>query len=168
MKKEDGFELLKKIIGDEVRHQDYGRVTKLADKYYKMKTGDGIEALLQQIETRTSDEEFEQIKRIYRSIIPSTLNSTQLPYQKAARKQPIVRKIDYEGDAEKKKLELEEFIRTYWGDKTLEEFLEFAYIDYNYIDPNAFLITEFDDFDYKREKAKPYPFVASSTEAIMF
>jgi hypothetical protein len=168
MDKEEGFVKLVSVVKDEITHQDYKRVTDLADKYYKMKTGDGIEDLLQQIETRTTEEEFAQIKRIYRSIIPSTLNSTKLPYQKAARKQPLVRMIDYPGDSESKKIELEEYITTYWGDKSLEEFLEYAYIDYNYIDPNAFLITEFDDFDAKVEKAKPYPFIASSAEAVMF
>lgn len=168
MKKEEGEVLLRKIITDELKHQDYRRVVDLAEKYYKLKTGDGIETLLRRIETRVTDEEFEQIKKIYRSIIPSTLNSTKLPFQKAARKQPVVRMIDYEGDSESKKLELEEYIKSYWGDKSLEEFLEYAFIDYNYIDPNAFLVTEFDAFDPKTEKAKPYPFVASSEEAIMF
>lgn len=168
MEKEGGLKLLRGVIKDNLTHQDYTRVMKLAEKYYAMKTGDGIEKLLHKIETRVTDEEFEQIKKIYKSIIPSTLNSTKLPYQKAARKQPLVRKIDYEGDSDKKKLELEEFIQTYWGDKSLEEFLEYAYIDYNYIDPNAFLVTEFDNFDNKSEKAKPYPFVASSAEAVMF
>jgi hypothetical protein len=113
---------LRKIITDELKHQDYRRVVDLAEKYYKLKTGDGIETLLRRIETRVTDEEFEQIKKIYRSIIPSTLNSTKLPFQKAARKQPVVRMIDYEGDSESKKLELEEYIKSYWGDKSLEEF----------------------------------------------
>ena len=168
MKKDEGLELLRKIIKDDMKHQDYERVTKLAEKYYAMKTGDGIEDMLHKIETRVTDEEFKQIKKIYKSIIPSTLNSTKLPFQKAARKQPLVRMIDYEGDADKKKMELEGYIGKYWGDKALEEFLEYAYIDYNYIDPNAFLVTEFDNFDNKAEKAQPYPFVASSAEAVMF
>ena len=140
----------------------------LAEKYYKLKTGDGIEELLHQIETRVTDEEFKQIKKIYKSIIPSTLNSTKLPFQKAARKQPIVSEIEYPEESDSKELELEEYIGTYWGNKSLEEFLEYAYIDYNYIDPNAFLITEFGDFDPRVEKASPYPFIASSEEAVMF
>ena len=168
MTKEDGIKLLEQIITDEVTHQDYKRVVALAEKYYKLKTGDGIEELLHQIETRVTDEEFKQIKKIYKSIIPSTLNSTKLPFQKAARKQPIVRDVDYPDESDQKKTELEEYIGTYWGNKSLEEFLEYAYIDYNYIDPNAFLITEFGDFDPRVEKAKPYPFIASSAEAIMF
>lgn len=167
MDKIEGLELLKKIIDKDLKHEDYDRVTELADKYYKMKTGDGIEDLLQQIETRVSDEEFKQIKNIYRSIIPSTLNSTKMPFLKASRKQPT-KKIDFETGADQKKVELQEFIDKYWGDKSLENFMEYAFVDYNYIDPNAFLITEFDPFDPRVEKASPYPFVADSEQAIMF
>ena len=168
MDKIEGLDLLKKIVDKDIVHQDYERVTKLAELYYKMKTGDGIEDLLKKIETRVSDEEFDMIKSIYRSIIPATLNSTKLPFQKALRKPPLVRDIFFDEGSEKKKLELEEFINTYWGNKSLEEYLEYAFIDYNYIDPNAFLITEFDEFDPKKEKASPYPFVASSHESVMY
>lgn len=168
MKKEEGYIKLKEIVHEGILHEDYVRVTELADKYYKMKTGDGIEELLQRITTRTTDEEWEQVKRIYRSIIPSTLGSTKLPFQKAVRKQPDVRTIEFPSNTETKKSELEEYIATYWGDKSLEEYLEYAFIDYNYIDPNAFLITEFDPFDPRTEKASPYPFVADSTQCIMF
>jgi hypothetical protein len=166
MDKETGLELLKKVIEKEIYHQDYERVTELADKYYKMKTGHKITDLLRQIVTRETEDEFTQRCNISKSVIPSTLNSTQLPFQKAIRKQPLLREIIYQsGDRVK---ELEEIINKYWGQKSVEEYLEYSMIDYNYIDPNAFLITEFDAFDSNTEKASPYPFVASSTEAIMF
>lgn len=166
MDKETGFELLKKVIKDEVYHQDYDRVKELADKYYKMKTGDDITKLLEKIVTRETEDEFKQRENISKSVVPSILNSTQLPFQKALRKTPLLRELIYEtGD---KTLELEEFIGHFWGEKSLEEYLEYSVIDYNYIDPNAFLITEFDAFDPKKEKASPYPFIATSTDAIMF
>jgi hypothetical protein len=167
MKKEEGLELLKKIIDKEITHQDYVRVTELADKYYKMKTGDGLDELLERIETRVSDEEFDQIKRIYRSIIPSTLHSTKMPFLQAARTNPI-KSIDFEAGADTKLSELQGYIDIYWGDKSLDRFLEYAFVDYNYIDPNAFLITEFDSFDPNTEKAQPYPFIADSKQAVMF
>lgn len=167
MNKIGGLELLKKIIDKDLKHEDYERVTKLAEKYYKLKTGDGLEDLLQQIETRVTDEEFRQIKRIYRSIIPSTLNSTKMPFLKATRKLPK-RSIDFIEESEEKEAELQSYIDKYWGDKSLEKYLEYAFVDYNYIDPNAFLITEFDEFDPKKEKASPYPFIASSEQAIIF
>jgi hypothetical protein len=64
--------------------------------------------------------------------------------------------------------ELEDSISKYYGDTSLEKFFEYAFVDYNYLDPNAFLITEFDAFDPKKEKAKPYPFIATSEQAIMY
>ena len=166
MDKVKGLELLKKVIEKEIYHQDYDRVNALADKYYKMKTGDGITELLHQIVTRETADEWDQRCKISKSVVPSTLNSTQLPYQKAVRKQPLLRELIYKGVD--KKQELEEFIGKYWGEKSVDEYLEYAMIDYNYIDPNAFLITEFEAFDPNKEKASPYPFIASSEDAIMF
>ena len=168
MDKIEGIALLKKIIDEGIVHKDYERVTKLAEKYYKYKSGDNIETELRKIEGRVSDEEFEQVKKIYRSIIPPVVTSTQWPFQKAIKTKPNVRMIDFEKGGDKKKADIDIAIKTYWGDKSLEQYLQYAYLDYNYVDPNAFLITEFDPFDNKKEKAKPYPFVAESSEAIMF
>jgi hypothetical protein len=166
MDKERGFEVLTEVVKNNKTHQDYDRVVGLADLYYKLVTGDNIEELLKKIITRESEEEFAQRKEITESVCPAILNSTKLPYQKASRKQPIVRKIEYK--AGEKGTELEEYIARYWGDKSLEQYFEYAFIDYNYTDPNAFLITEFADFDPLVEKAEPYPFVATASEAIMF
>lgn len=168
MDKVKGYEVLIEVVKNNKTHQDYKRVVDLADLYYKLTTGDKISDLLKQIITRESDEEFKQRVKISESVCPAILNSTKLPFQKATRKPPIVREIDFAVNADDKKLELEQFIKTYWGDKSLEQYLEYAFTDYNYIDPNAFLITEFSAFDSRIEKAKPYPFIVSSSEAIMF
>jgi hypothetical protein len=169
MDKELGLITLTKIVKDNIKHQDYERVTKLADTYYKMISGDGICDLLHQITKRETKEEFEMRKAITNSVIPPTLASTKLPFQKAVRTKALSRKIDWEnGGNENLKAELDKIIGKYWGDASLEKFFEYAFVDYNYIDPNAFLITEFDEFDPKKEKAKPYPFVATSTQCIMF
>lgn len=170
MNKELGLIELTRIVKDHIRHQDYERVCNLAKDYYKMVTGDGISDLLRRIVRRETEEEFNMRKLITNSVIPPTLASTKLPFHKAVRKKPLVRKIEWKGesDNEKKKGELEEIISIYWGDAPLEKYFEYAFVDYNYIDPNAFLITEFDAFDPKVEKAKPYPFVATSEQSIMF
>ena len=168
MNKIDGLVLLKSIVAEEKTHEDYKRVTDLAKKYYKLVTGDKIEELLARIITRESEDEFKQRTDITKSVCPAILNSTKLPFQKATRNKNRVRKIEYEENSDTKKKELEEFIGKYWGDKSLEKFLEYAFVDYNYTDPNAFLITEFSAFDNLKEKAQPYPFIATSEEAIMF
>lgn len=169
MTKEDGLIELTRIVKDDVKHQDYERVTELADTYYKMVTGDGLSELLKRITRRETEEEYEMRKLITNSVIPPTLASTKLPFQKTVRTKAKKRIIKWEAeDDEKRKAEFESFIFGYWGDASLEKFLEYAFVDYNYIDPNAFLITEFDVFDPNREKAKPYPFIATSDQCIMF
>jgi hypothetical protein len=169
MNKEEGFLKLKEIIENDIKHKDYKRVCNLAKDYYKMVSGDDISDLLRRIVKRETPEEFEMRKLITNSIIPPTLASTKLPFQKALRKKPLTRVIDWEAEGtENKKNDLDLIIAKYWGDTSLEKYLEYAFIDYNYIDPNAFLITEFTEFDPKKEKAKPYPFVATSEQCIMF
>ena len=168
MDKETGLAVLGDVIKNKITHKDYKRVVELSNLYYKMVTGDGVDKLLKRIIKRETDDEFKQRADITSSIIPAILNSTKLPFQKATRKQPIVRRIDYESEADAKKLKLETFISKYWGEKSLEEYMEYAFVDYNYIDPNAFLITEFESFNNSIENAEPYPFVATSEEAIMY
>jgi hypothetical protein len=106
-----------------------------------MVTGDDLCDLLERIITRESEEEFEQREKITKSVIPAILNSTKLPFKKVTRKQPKIRKIDYDEKADTRTIELEEYISKYWGNKSLEKFMEYSFVNYNYIDPNAFLIT---------------------------
>lgn len=168
MDKARGLEVLIEVVKNNKTHQDYKRVTDLASKYYKYTTGDKLNEELEQIITRETDDEIKQRRKITNSVCPPVINSTKIIYQKAIRKPPVVRKIDYEGDNETKKIELEKFIGKYWGDQSLEKYMGYAFVDYNYTDPNAFLITEFSNFNNLKEKASPYPFVATSEEAIMF
>lgn len=169
MTKQEGLLKLTEIIRDNLTHRDYKRVTELADTYYKMVSGDGVADLLQQIVKRETPEEFEMRKTITNSIIPPTLASTKLPFQKTVRTKPKKRDISWgDKDDQKRKDEFEQFISHYWGDASLEKFFEYAFVDYNYIDPNAFLITEFDAFNPAKEKAKPYPFIATSEQCVMF
>ena len=169
MNKQEGLLKLTEIIRTKQTHRDYKRVCELADTYYKMVSGDGIADLLQRIVKRETDEEFEMRKLITNSIIPPTLASTKLPFQKVVRTKPKKRDMIWaNGDNEKLKSEIELSIGQYWGDASLEKYFEYAFVDYNYIDPNAFLITEFPPFDAKKEKAKPYPFIATSEQCVMF
>ena len=90
MDKIQGLEILTDVVEHDLKHVDYERVTQLASLYYKMKTGDGLTDELKQIVTRETEEEFEQRKRISKSVVPSTINSTMLPFQKALRKAPLL------------------------------------------------------------------------------
>ena len=62
MTKQEGLLKLTEIIRGNLTHRDYERVTKLAETYYKMVSGDGVADLLQQIVKRETPEEFEMRK----------------------------------------------------------------------------------------------------------
>ena len=67
MNKLEGFQELRRIITDNVTHRDYKHVCDLADEYYKMVSGDGINDLLKKIVKRETDDDFDQRKQVTNS-----------------------------------------------------------------------------------------------------
>jgi len=161
MEKKTAQEYLKKVIKDKIRHKDYNRTVELAEEYRILYTGKGMEKFIKLI--YGIDIPSEQIT----SIIPPILKSTQYPFNKVFRTKPIERKIDYNAkDVESKISDLETYLGNYWNNRSVEDYLQYALIEYGYNDPNAWIVTEFKDFDPIKEKAKPYPFLVLASEAI--
>lgn len=165
MSPEIAIEYLKNVISSNLELKHYKRRCELASEYYDYYTGN-LDKRLQRIISRESEIEFNQRISLTNHITKSVLNSTKLPFQKAARKQPLVSKIDFDSsNAETKAKDVQDFMSKYNGDKSLDQFLEQMMIEYNFIDPNAFLIVEFQP-NSELEKAKPYPFIAHSSQVI--
>jgi len=161
MKKADAIAYLKRVIDEKIRHKDYKRVTELAELYRTLYTGEGLGAIIKKMYKIDVPEE--QIT----SIIPPVLKSTQYPFNKVFRVKPVERLIDYDSNSsEDRSTELNRFVATFWGGLSLEEYLQHVLIEYGYIDPNAWIVTEFKPFNAINEKAKPYPFLVLSHEAI--
>lgn len=167
MELSQALEYIPKVIEKDIVHINYKHVGELADKYYAYYTGVGLDELLQQVTTTETLEEFDQRKLLTKHITKSVLNSTKLPFFKAVRKNPLINKIDFISNAGKREKEIKEFIEKFNGTKNLDQYLENDFIEYNYQDPNAWLIVEFSPNDPTR-KAQPYPFVATCKEVIDF
>jgi hypothetical protein len=156
---------LENIVKSEATLKHYKRRVELAKEYYDYYTGK-LDDRLKKIISRESDIEFNQRKDLTNHVSKAILNSAKLPFLKAARKQPLVRKIDFETqNAETRRKELNDFIAKYNGDKSLDQFMEQMIVEYNFIDPNAFQIVEFQP-NTELEKAKPYPFIATSDQVV--
>jgi hypothetical protein len=168
MESTEGIQFIKDAIENKTRHKWYDRTVKLADEYYRFYTGIGIDVLLKRIVSRESDAMFEQRKKLTQSITVPALASTRLPFQKVMRTKPLVKKLEWKTESQNKINELQEFIKTFNGSKSLEEFLEFLLIELNYIDPNAFLVVEFETFDNNVEKANPFPIITTSEQCINY
>lgn len=156
---------LRSVVKDNLQLKHYKRRVELAEEYYDYYTG-LLDARLKRIISRESDVEFKQRQDLTNHVSKAILNSAKLPFLKATRKQPLIKKIDFEQKSETKQKELLDIISKYNGEKSLDQFMENAMVEFNFIDPNAFLITEFFPNADQTEKVKPYPFIATSKQVV--
>lgn len=161
---ENAIAYLQNIVENKSELKYYQRRCDLASEYFDYYTAN-LDARLKRIISRESDIEFEQRKALTNHISKSILNSTKLPFQKAARKKPLIAKIDFNTESDKRAKEVKDFMSKYNGARSLDQYLEQMVIEYNFIDPNAFLITEFFP-NTATEKVKPYPFIATSKQVV--
>lgn len=156
-------------IFNESTHEYYDRVTKLADDYYAYITGDGLNDKMQQFAKRETDDEFDQRKRLTRHIIPSVVSRLVSPERKVPRSNGKLQTISYADDKNEKQLkELNDILSKFWGDKSLDNWMETRWLELNDIDPNTFMVFEWLDYDNTRERAQPYPYEVSSHNAILY
>lgn len=162
--------LLYKNIDENLVHQDYDRVVGLAQLYKILATGENIEPLLQRFIRREDEDMFEQRTRLTKIITPAVINSLRMPFNKVTRNKKVTKKLDLKSDSLNKTVD--RMITDFYGDeadnKGLDYWLRTRFVKLSFLDPNAFMVIEFDNFDYRYEKPKPRPFEVSSEEAINF
>jgi hypothetical protein len=166
---EEAFNTLVENVTGDLRHQDYPRVTELAELYRQLITGDEAEELLEQFVRRENTEAFQQRVKLTTAITPAVAHRVMSQWFKVPRVEPIVNKLDYEGDqADERKQRLQDNMNVYNGKESVSDYLGRKFITLNGTDPNAFIFTVFDNFDNKVEMARPYPMVISCEEATNF
>lgn len=169
----DALDILTKTIEKNIQHRDYKRVTGLAKDYQMYMTGKGIDVKLRQFKPRENDEMFKQRCALTIPITPAVYSSLMKPFNKVARTKPIVDKVTPKTKSANKNVgEVMDAIKNFFGAETsdtgLDYFLKNRFNELTFWDPNAWIVVEFDDFDPKKEKAKPRPFEVSSEKAVMF
>jgi len=166
---ETGIALMVDIIGKDKRHRDYKRVCDMADKMKMLITGEDMESLMRQFDRRESKKQFEQRVDITQHITSTVSKNLMKPQKKIPRSNGVRRILKYINDNENQKLnELNAIIGKFWGNKSLDKYLNGQWIELTNLDPNSFIVYEWGDFDAKTERAKPYPFEVSSKEAIYY
>jgi hypothetical protein len=168
---DQSLEMIMDVVKNNITHQDYDRTITLRDDYTTFITGEGLNEKLLQFVPREDDIMFEQRCRFTKSIIPSVCAKLMKPSYKLTRVEPVIEKIDWEGDAkdiEDKKLELQYNLDNYNGSRNLKDYLNDKFITSNWTDPNSWELTTYDAFDNKTEKAAPYPIHIPCDEAYNF
>lgn len=149
-------------------HPNYKRVVDFAKLYQQLITGEDQEELLEKYFYKESKGEIEKIKSITTPITSSVTNALMAAYKKVLRTNPIVRKIDFAKDMDTKKPEVEKALNNYYSGSSLDYYQEKRFHDLSFIDPNAFIVTEFEPLVDLKSKAKPYPFEVTSEEAVNY
>ena len=163
------MELFAGIVTNDTRHQDYTRVTELADMYYAFITGEGLDEMMKKFSMRETDDAFEQRKAITEHIIPSVVSNITSVERKVPRSNGMTRVVAYKDDEKHKRAEeLEKILDMFWGNLSFDDWMATRWIELNDIDPNTFAIVEWKDYDGKTEKASPYPYESKSKEAVMY
>jgi hypothetical protein len=163
-----------RIVTGKGTHPHYERVVRHAKLYEQLVTGEDHAELLERYFYKESKEELEKIGKITEPITSSVCNALIAAFKKVLRTQPIVRKIDFVKELDTKKPLIEKALENYYAGSTLDYYIEKRFHDLTFIDPNAFIVTEYkiaygpdgkQDFS---KKPNPYPFEVSSEDAINF
>lgn len=125
-------------------HPNYKRTVALSVKYKQLMTGENIDSLLHQFVKREDTEMFNQRKQLTQAITPSAIATVTTPFYKVGRTNNITKKVVFKKDEVSKTQKINKALSEFWGNKSLEQYLQARFTEISFSDPNAFIIVEFD------------------------
>lgn len=169
----EAVNVLESTIEKDLKHPYYERTVELADLYRKYITGADLDSELIQFNPRENDEEFKQRKRLSSLTTPALASSIMNPFYKVPRTDRVVKKIIplSKGNTQLRD-EIQKKLDLFYGSDNeeggLDYWLKNRFVELSFIDPNTFIVIEFDNFDYKKEYPTAYPFEVSAEMAVNF
>lgn len=158
-----------RAVDGKVKHQDYNRVVELTRDYYRpLITGQGVEHLLKQFSRREDAAAYKQRILLTQVITPAIHNTIMGPLRKIITVKPTVDRADFGADAKSDNAELTRMVQDFYAGKSVDEYFASVLLDQGAIDPNAFCLIGFEEFDPRTEKPSVYPTVVSSEDAWNF
>lgn len=165
---DDLLKRLGEIIRRDEKHADYKRVNDLSKLYKQLVTGEGMAELLFQFTPRESDELFKQRCRITQHVTKTVSQNVMDIFYKVPRSNSVQRCIAYDNNDVEKTKELNSKLNEFWGDSSLDDYMNTRWFELNFIDPNAFVVTEWQQVDTTKSRYMPYPFEVDSHMAIQY
>lgn len=165
------YTLTNRLIVTGETHADFERVTNLAETYRIYITGLDIDKKLVQYVPREDKELFEQRVRLTKSITPAVASSVRQPFNKVARNDRIKKTKNVKNET--RQAALDGMISGFYGsrrkkNKGLDYWLKTRFIELQFIDPNSWVVVEWDPAASDSEPVKPRPFEVSAKEAVNF
>ena len=150
------------------RHKHYERTVELAELYMKLVTGKDINTLMRQFVRRESKAEFKQRSDITQHITSVICGNLMSPAYKVPRSNAATRVLTYDNGDDKRLDAFNEVLGHFWGNEDVDGWLSTRWIELNYVDPNSFVVIEWNAFDATEELAQPYPYEVPAKDAINF
>jgi hypothetical protein len=155
------------IIRNKTRHINYYYIVGRTKKWHALVSGLGIDELMEQFNQRESDEQFAQRKRITQQITSSVCKNVRDIEYKVPRSNSITKVVATDSGKEGDLKDFTAILNEFWGDSTLDDYMDTRWIELNDTDPNSFIVIEWGPFE-EDEHAAPYPFEVKAEEAIMY
>lgn len=149
-------------------HKHYDRTVKLAAEYRALITGEGLDKMIRKHATRESEELFKQRLDITEHITTSISKNLMDILFKVPRSNALKRVLTYENrpDINEVTKEIKGILSRFSGEDDFDKYLSRRFIQLMCIDPNSFIVIEFQPFDNLRERAQPYPYEVFSPAAV--
>ncbi len=101
--------------------------------------------------------EFKLRKKLFFPLVPAVCHKCDVPFTKVHRALGTIESIKWEGEksATKKEAALKKAMDGFWGDEDLSDYFAERFRELNRLDPNAFIIVEFGEFNHAEKRAQP-------------
>lgn len=143
---EQGLQIMRPRIEAQDRHAHYDRTVDRRKLYHAMMTGDGLADYLLRFESRENNEQFDLRKKITNQCVTPPINEAASKFYKTSR-YPNIKKDLYYNTAAKNIDRLKEALNRFTYEGDIQSYIASEYDRRSLIDPNAFLIMDFNDFD---------------------
>lgn len=145
------------------RHTYFKRVNELADKYSKITTGEDIGSLLIRFQPTEDEDQFKTRVQLTKTIVSAVVGKIKAPFERVSRSNNVTSEIVFKDEQKENGIDkLNNLLDDFWGEESLQDYMEDRFLDLSFIDPNAFISTEID------EEGSIYPFEIRSENALNY
>lgn len=168
MQENEALILVNRLVATGEKHQDYQRTVDLAETYRIFITGENISKKLHQFVRREDLELFEQRVQLTKSITPAVSSSIRQPFNKVARNDRI--KTAIKASNKNREVIITAMVSGFYGprrkkNRGLNYWMKTRFTDLQFIDPNSWLVLEWDTPANLSVPIAPRPFEVTSDMA---
>lgn len=165
---EQGLQVMRPRIEARSFHEHYNRTVDRRKLYSAMMTGDCLADYLLRFESREDREHFEMRKKVTQQCVTPPINEAASKFYKTSR-YPNIKKDLYYDKNESRIDTLKQALSRFTYDGDIQSYIALEYDRRSLIDPNAFLVMDFREFDaFQNQSPDVYGVFIPSDDVVDF